>query len=99
MKNTNNSSTNTTKPTRKNLIPQWQKRAALLQFLNKKKAEQEELMKQQQASEDSPAEIPTRDTTEEHLGKTTIAFFNSPKTEQTDEAETALRNINRRKGK
>jgi hypothetical protein len=45
------------------------------------------------------AGIPTEDETEKYLGKTTIAFFNSPRTEQTDEAETALRNINRRKGK
>jgi acyl-CoA thioesterase YciA len=44
------------------------------------------------------AGIPTKDTTMEHKGKTTLIFTSSPRKEQTDEAETYLHNLNRRKG-
>jgi hypothetical protein len=37
------------------------------------------------------------DKTEESIGKTSLLFLNSPKSVESDEAETYLRNLNRRK--
>jgi hypothetical protein len=37
------------------------------------------------------------DKTEEAIGTTSVLFWNTPKSEPTDEAETSLRNLNRRK--
>jgi hypothetical protein len=41
--------------------------------------------------------VPLKDMTDEMEGQTAIVFSPLPKTEQTDEAETCLRNLNRRK--
>jgi hypothetical protein len=41
--------------------------------------------------------IPARDSTQESIGQTTIFFSPLPNREQSDEAETCLRNLNRRK--
>ena len=37
------------------------------------------------------------DKTQEAIGTTSVLFWNTPKSEPTDEAETSLRNLNRRK--
>ena len=39
------------------------------------------------------------DITKEKIGQTSMLFFSSPRQEPTDEAETYLRNVNRRKPK
>ena len=46
--------------------------------------------------------IPSRNTTHEHLGKTSLIFIQSPKKETNeplndDSVETMIRNLNRRK--
>ena len=46
--------------------------------------------------------IPSRNTTHEHLGETSLIFIQSPKKETTeplndDSVETMIRNLNRRK--
>ena len=46
--------------------------------------------------------IPSRNTTHEHLGETSLIFIKSPKKETTepindDSVETMIRNLNRRK--
>jgi hypothetical protein len=43
------------------------------------------------------AGIPYEDLTQESLGQTSVLFLNSPRTEQTDEAEASLRYMNQRK--
>jgi hypothetical protein len=41
--------------------------------------------------------VPLKDMTDEMEGQTAIVFSPLPKREQSDEAETCLRNLNRRK--
>ena len=41
--------------------------------------------------------VPTKNTTEEKLGTTSLIFFPSQKKEQDDSVETMVHNLNRRK--